>query len=462
MTDVHYISLASVCRRMKSGELSSAHVTQSLLTRIAVVDGELGSFVRVFADQAMESARALDAKRDAGEPLGMLHGVPVAVKDLLMTKGIPTGCGTKVLENWVPDEDAEVVTRLKQAGAVIIGKVKLTEGAFSTHHPEIPAPLNPWGSDRWTGVSSSGSGVSVAAGLAYGALGTDTGGSIRFPSAACGVVGIKATYGRVSRHGAFPLAESLDHIGPMTRCVEDAARMLQVLAGHDPKDPTSLRAPVPNYADALQADLAGMTVGIDRAYATEGVADEVAQAIERALKILKDAGARVEEVTLPEVEALVAGWMLVTGAEAALAHAEHFPSQKDLYGPDLSRLLELGGQASATDYAAVQRAKEKFAAGLVDLFARIDVLVAPALPVPVPSLQYLADARGREDTANFMKFTAPWDFSGSPTITIPATIGEEGVPIAFQLIGGQLEESKIIRAAYAFERGRGELAHPRE
>lgn len=143
MTDVHYISLASVCRRMKSGELSSAHVTQSLLTRIAVVDGELGSFVRVFADQAMESARALDAKRDAGEPLGMLHGVPVAVKDLLMTKGIPTGCGTKVLENWVPDEDAEVVTRLKQAGAVIIGKVKLTEGAFSTHHPEIPAPLNP-------------------------------------------------------------------------------------------------------------------------------------------------------------------------------------------------------------------------------------------------------------------------------------------------------------------------------
>ena len=461
MTDLHYLSLAEVCRRMKSGELSAVHVTETLLARIKTVGEELGAFVTLLADDAMETARALDAKRDAGEPLNALHGVPVAVKDLLMTKGIRTTCGTKVLENWVPDEDAEVVTRLKQAGAVIIGKVKLTEGAFSTHHPEVPAPLNPWGEERWTGVSSSGSGVSVAAGLAYGALGTDTGGSIRFPSAACGVVGIKPTYGRVSRHGAFPLADSLDHIGPMTRGVEDAARMLQVLAGYDSKDPTSLRADVPNYADALRNECSGMTVGIDRAYTTEGVADEVVRAVEHGLQILEEAGAQVREVKLPSVDALVAGWSLVTGAEAAFAHREHFPSEKDLYGPELARLLELGIEAKATEYASVQRAKEEFETGLLDLFAEIDVLIAPAIPVPAPAILRLADVRGEQQTANFMNFTAPWDFSGSPTITVPAAISDEGVPVAFQLIGGLLEETKIIRAAYAFERGRGELPHPR-
>ncbi len=262
MADIHYLTLSDVCRRMKSGELTSLHVTQTLLERISELDIELRSFVGVLSEAALASAERCDKDRHEGKPLGPLHGVPVAVKDLLFTRGIATASGTKVMENFVPDEDATVITRLKDAGAVIIGKTQLTEGAFGAHHPEVDPPRNPWNPEHWPGVSSSGSGVAVAAGLTFAALGSDTGGSIRFPSASCGLVGIKPTYGRVSRFGAFPLAESLDHIGPMTRCVEDAARVLQVLAGQDPRDPTTLADSVPNYSAALAEQVQGLTIGI--------------------------------------------------------------------------------------------------------------------------------------------------------------------------------------------------------
>ena len=250
--DIHALSLSDVTRRVKSGELTARAVADAMLARIERLQPDLGAYVTVLADRAREQAEALDARRERGEALGLLHGAPIALKDLLYTKGIPTSCGTTILADWCPEEDATIVARLEAAGAIVLGKVKLTEGAYGQHHPAVEPPKNPWNPERWTGVSSSGSGVAVAAGLAHGAIGTDTGGSIRFPSAACGLVGIKPSYGRVSRHGAFPLADSLDHVGPMTRSVEDAARMLQVMAGHDPKDATSLRAPVPTYAAAFR------------------------------------------------------------------------------------------------------------------------------------------------------------------------------------------------------------------
>ena len=224
--DIHRLSLSDVTRRVKSGALTAVRVVETMLERVERLDPELGAYVLVLGDRALERAHGLDAAMSRGEAPGSLQGAPIALKDLLCTRGIATTCGTKVLANWQPDEDATVVQRLEAAGAVVLGKGKLTEGAFSEHHPSVRPPINPWRPDRWTGVSSSGSGVAVAAGLAHGAIGTDTGGSIRFPSAACGLVGIKPTYGRVSRHGVFPLAESLDHVGAMTRTVEDAARML--------------------------------------------------------------------------------------------------------------------------------------------------------------------------------------------------------------------------------------------
>ncbi|MFK7915551.1 MAG: amidase, partial [Pseudomonadales bacterium] len=232
--------MTAAAARLKSGEWSAAALTDELLERIAILDPQLHGYARLRTEQARQSARELDQLRDSGAPLGLLHGVPVAVKDLLFIQGEIAASGTKVMADFRPDYTATVVQRLEQAGAVIIGQTQLTEGAFGLHHPELDAPLNPWNADYWPGVSSSGSGAVVAAGLAYAALGTDTGGSIRFPSACCGLVGIKPSYGRVSRYGAWPLAQSLDHIGPMARSVADAARVLQVIAGPDANDPSAV------------------------------------------------------------------------------------------------------------------------------------------------------------------------------------------------------------------------------
>jgi amidase len=341
--NLHYRSLAEVGRLVKSGATSAVDVTSALLERIRRLEPELHSYARVLEDQALATAARLDRDRSAGKPLGSLHGVPVAVKDLLDTRGVVTASGTRVMASRVPDEDATVVARLKQAGAVIIGKTQLTEGAFATHHPDIEAPVNPWNAAHWTGVSSSGSGVAVAAGLAYGALGSDTGGSIRFPSACCGIVGIKPTYGRVSRHGAFPLAESLDHIGPMARTVEDAALLLQAIAGSDPADPTSLSSPPPSYAAMLAERLPGLVIGVDWDYVSRGVEEPVVDTVREALGVFRSLGAREVEVAMPpETAALIEGWVVTCAVECARAHRRYYPAQKERYGPVLAALIERG------------------------------------------------------------------------------------------------------------------------
>lgn len=452
MTDLHYRSLSQVCRDVKSGALSSVAVTEHMLARITAREPRTRAFVTVLADRALARAAALDAARARGEPLGALHGVPIAIKDLLATKGIRTTCGTEVLKDWLPDADATVVTRLEAAGAVILGKVKLTEGAFSHHHPNVVPPLNPWGDALWTGVSSSGSGVAVAAGLCFAALGSDTGGSIRFPAASCGIVGIKPTYGLVSRFGAFPLADSLDHIGPMTRTVEDAARVLEAIAGYDPRDPTSLRDASPVYAAALQADVRGLRVGIDHDYASRGVDAEVTAAVRRAVDVLKDRGAVISNVNMPAHDALTRGWAVTCGVETALAHAATFPSRRAEYGPQLAGLIDLGRQVTALQYAALERLRERFRAELQAVFDSVDLLVAPALPTPTPTLASVDSSLGRaQGTAEFLTFTAPFDYSGHPTITLPAGLSTRGVPVAVQFVAALRGEARLIQAGCAWE-----------
>ncbi len=459
MTDLHWLTLSEVCRRIKSGELTSKAVTEHALQRIRATEDRYRAYVTVTADTAMASAERLDAARANGAPLGPLHGVPIALKDLLWTRGVKTTCGTKILADWVPDLDATVVTRLKDAGAVILGKVKLTEGAFSDHHPSVAAPRNVWDPAVWPGVSSSGSGVAVAAGLAYGAIGTDTGGSIRFPSAANGIVGIKPTYGRVSRHGAFPLADSLDHIGPMTRCVEDAARMLGVMAGQDPRDPTSLDSAVPNYAAAISESVRGMRIGIDRAYAETRVTPDVVGALNEALRTFESLGAVIVEVTLPPYRSLVQNWGVTCGVECALAHAPYFPARRSDYGAPLTALLDAGLAAPATAYAALEREREAFGAGLEGLLRQVDVIVAPAMAFAPPRVDQIA-ALLASGVADFITFTAPFNYSGHPTITLPAGFNGAGLPMAFQLIGRWLGEPTLIRAGHAYEHARGAAPHP--
>jgi len=460
MTALHYQSLAGVCRRLKSGELSAVAVTEHLLQRIEALEPSLHSFAMVLPEWALERARRLDRARADGEPLGPLHGVPIAVKDLLYTRGLATASGTRVLRDFVPQEDATVVARLEAAGAILIGKTQLTEGAFGAHHPDIAVPVNPWQTDYWSGVSSSGSGVAVAAGLAYGALGTDTGGSIRFPSACNGLVGLKPTYGRVSRFGAFPLAESLDHIGPMTRTVEDAARLLQVIAGFDARDPTSLEALVPNYAAELGASVAGLRIGVDWSYVGDGVAEEVVETVREALERLTSLGCRVVETPMPpDCRTLAERWAVTCGMECAHAHASWFPARRADYGEVLAGLIDFGRSASRQEYQALEERRLRFRAALNESLQSVDLLISPCMVTPTPATAAL-DGGEYDDHADFLTFTAPFDYSGHPTLTLPAGLAEDGLPRSFQLIGPLLGEALLLRVGSGFEASLAFDAHP--
>jgi len=450
--DIHRLSLSDVTRRVKSGALTAVRVVEAMLARIERLEPDLGAYVLVLADRAMERAHGLDAATARGEPPGILHGAPIALKDLLCTRGIATTCGTSVLANWHPDEDATIVQRLEAAGAVVLGKVKLTEGAFSEHHPAVRPPINPWNATRWTGVSSSGSGVAVAAGLAHGAIGTDTGGSIRFPSAACGLVGIKPTYGRVSRHGVFPLAESLDHVGPMTRTVEDAARMLGVMAGNDPRDPTSLDAPVPVYTALLRERLDAVRIGVDWAYVAEDVDGSVVDTLRDALAVLTDLGAQVIEVRMPDHATLADNWVITCGVDCARAHAATYPARKDEYGPALAGLIETGRDAPPDAYQRLEEARIRFRVGVDEVLAGVDAVIAPCLPVQIPAAERSRPIDDRAPRERFIRFTAPFDYSGHPSITLPLDVDADGMPRAFQLIGPRVGEAGLVGIGGAFER----------
>lgn len=462
MSELHYQSLSDTCRQLKSGALSSAELTEYMVSRIVEHDEQLKSYALLMIESAAQQAAQLDVQRAEGQPLGALHGVPIAIKDLLFTRGVPTASGTRVMRDFKPDYDATVVTRLRQAGAVIIGKTQLTEGAFGAHHPDIDPPKNPYNRDHWPGVSSSGSGVAVAAGLAFGALGTDTGGSIRFPSASCGLVGIKPTYGRVSRYGAFALAESLDHIGPMCRTVEDAARMLEVIAGQDPDDTTTLADPVPNYVAASSEPLGKLTIGVDWTYATSGVDADVAAALRAACERYQDAGAEIVEVQLPsEYRQLVDEWGITCGVECARAHAEFFPARRAEYGPVLAGLLDLGLSVPQSKYDELESVRAIFRSKLDALLGAVDVLMTPCMTSVAPTVAEMDQSVASEDErAAFITFTAPFDYSGHPTITLPAGLNAAGLPLSFQLIGPHLGEAMLVRAGAAHEQALGPMPHP--
>jgi amidase len=458
----HYQSLSGLGRRIRSGAISALQVTEYMLERISRLEPELHSYARVLDDQARATAARLDLERSSGKPSGALHGIPIAVKDLLDMQGVITASGTRVMAHHVPVQDAAVIARLKQAGAVIIGKTQLTEGAFAVHHPDVVAPVNPWNPRHWTGVSSSGSGVAVAARLAFAALGTDTGGSIRFPSASCGLVGIKPTYGRVSRRGAFPLGESLDHIGPMARTVEDAARVLGVIAGHDAADATSLAEPVPDYLAILADGVDGLCIGVDWQYVSSGVEAAVVDAVRAALTVFAELGARVVELTMPaSLEVLVRGWQVTCGVECARAHALYYPVYKAAYGPVLAGLIERGLRTAPADYEALERVRVLFRRELDERLQRVDLIIAPCMPMLPPELASMEAASGAgQGRAEAITFTAPFDYSGHPTITLPVGLAAQRLPLAIQLIGRRLDESTLIRAGAAFEQRVPFSEHP--
>ncbi|MCB9162292.1 MAG: amidase [Caldilineaceae bacterium] len=441
-------TLMDIAQEIRTGAVSPVEVTQATLDRIARLDGIVHSYTTVLADRALAQARAAEAEIRAGNIRGPLHGVPIAVKDLCFTKGIRTTCGSALLDDWQPDVDATVVRKLDDAGAVLIGKVHMTEFALRWHRPDQPIPVNPWGADRWAGVSSSGSGVAVAAGLCYGALGTDTGGSIRFPAACNGVTGLKPTYGRVSRYGVFPLAETLDNVGPLARSVADAAAMLQAIAGADPHDPTAARRPVPDYVTALAQGVRGLRLGVDEAFITEQVDPAVSRALLAAVEVLQAQGAEVVPVTVPPVDQPIADWITICSTEALAAHQATYPARAAEYGP-FRQLLEQGATFSGCDYAQAQIGRERFAAAFQTLFEAVDVLVCPTMPMAAP----VVDAEGLPTVPSSVRsrFTYPFNFSRNPTLSVPCGFDDANMPVSLQLVGRHFDEATLCRLGHAFQ-----------
>jgi amidase len=452
MADLHYLELTELAAKIKSQEISPVEATRAQLDRIAALDGALGSYAVVMADAAMAQAEAATAEIAAGHYRGPLHGVPVGVKDLCWTKGVPTAGGMAIHKDFRPDEDATVVRKLAEAGAVILGKLQLTEGAYADHHPSITPPKNPWNADYWSGASSSGSGAATAAGLCYGSLGSDTGGSIRFPSAAQGLTGLKPTWGRVSRYGVWELAATLDHIGPMTRSAADAGAMLGAIAGSDPHDPTARQEAVPDYLAEIGVGVRGMRIGVDEAWNSDGVDPLALATVTAAIAAFRDLGATIVDVTMPDPTQAIADWFPNCAVETAVAHEATYPARKAEYGPALAALIETGRALSGLDYQKILLRRHDFRGRVAAMFADIDALLVPAYPFGPLSLERMRTLGEQPDLlVGLLRYTCPFDMTGNPTITLPGGFSDAGLPIAFQLVGPDLGEPALVRAGAAFQ-----------
>ena len=445
--------LVEIGRRIQTGEFSSLAVTRAVLDRIARLDPRLKSYATVTADLALSQAEETDAEIARGKIRGPLQGVPVAVKDLCDTKGVPTAAGMAIRKDHRPDKDSTVVTRLRVAGAVTLGKLQMTEGAFGQHHPSIDPPVNPWSAAHWTGTSSSGSGVATAACLCFGSIAADTLGSIRFPSTMNGLTGLKPTWGRVSRCGIVALAQSLDHVGPMARSAADAAAILSAIAGPDPDDPTAALDLVPDYLAGIDEGVQGLRVGIDRALIGATVDADMVAATEEATAVLARLGAVVRDVAFPSPDAAARDAIALCGAEAAVEHEATYPSRSTEYGPVLAALLEAGRALDGAAIVKILTRRNEFRGRLNALFRDIDLLIVPAMNVAAPMLADMTPAR--RTPALFearLRFTAPFDMSGHPTLTLPGGKTVDGLPVGFQIVGRHMEEALVLRAGHAFQK----------
>jgi amidase len=451
--DLHYLELTELAALIKLRKISPLEVVRAQLDRIAALDGELGSYVRVMADAAMAQAETAQAEIAAGRYRGPLHGIPVALKDLFWTKGVPTAAGTAVHRNFRPDEDASAVHRLNEAGAIVLGKLQLTEGAYSDHHPSVTPPKNPWNADYWPGISSSGPAVATAAGLCYGALASDTGGSIRWPCAANGLTGLKPSWGRVSRYGVFELAATLDHVGTIARSAADAGAMLGVIAGRDPKDRTAVFDPVPDYLAAIEQDVQGLRIGLDATWNSDGVDVATQHVLGEAIETLRALGASIVNVRFPDVRQTVADWVANCAVEAAVAHEATYPARKDEYGPVLASVIETGRALSGLDYQRILLRRLELRGRVASLFETIDLLLTPVHPFPPLTLAMIRTLGEQPDLiARLQRYTCPFDMTGHPTITLPGGFSADGLPIAFQLVAANLDEATLVRAGAAFQR----------
>jgi aspartyl-tRNA(Asn)/glutamyl-tRNA(Gln) amidotransferase subunit A len=473
MADLHTLTIAAARAALDAGQVSSLELTEALLARIDAVEPQVRAFLTLTAEQAREQARAADARRNGGAP-SALHGIPIGIKDVICTSGVKTTCASRLLETFVPPYDATVVTRLKEAGAVLVGKLNCDEFAMgsSTENSGFQTTCNPWDLSRVPGGSSGGSAAALAAGEVPGALGTDTGGSIRQPAGLCGISGLKPTYGRVSRYGLVAFASSLDQIGPMARTVEDLALMLQVLAGADPLDSTSAPRPVPDYRAALTGDIRGLRIGVPQEYFVEGMDQDVLRVTQEGIAVLREQGAELVDVSLPHTSYALPTYYIIAPAEASANLARYDGvrygtrldaegmwgeierTRGELFGAEVRRRIMLGTYALSAGYydayyRRAQQVRTLIRRDFAQVFEQVDLLVMPVSPsiafpigqkVDDPVEMYLSDI-----------FTLTANLAGVPGLTIPCGLSA-GMPVGMQFLGKPFDEETLLRVGDAYQR----------
>lgn len=451
---------------LRKRAISPVELLEATLQRIHQLQPKLNSFITITEKEGRQAAVRAEDEIHHGHYRGPLHGIPISIKDLFATRGVRTTAGSKILANWIPDYDATAVARLHEAGMVMIGKTHMHEFAYgvTSDNPHYGPARNPWDVTRVPGGSSGGSGAAVASSQCAGSLASDSGGSIRIPSAVCGVVGLKPTYGRVSRHGAIPLAWSLDHVGPIAKTVEDAAIVLSAIAGPDPNDPSSSSRPFPDYQKEMMGDIRGLRVGVPLHFFLDHLDPEIAHAVNAAIRKLEVLGMKVVEIDIPGLENCAAMEAHINLAEASSYHEQYLKKQADAYGPGVRTDLEAGRFLLATDYVKSQRARAWLQRNFNEAFERADVVVSPTVPAfpPVVGRVWVQSGDQREHIIDaYLRFNIPYDLTGLPAISVPCGFSSTGLPVGLQIAGRAFEEATILKVAHAYEQSTNwHLARP--
>jgi aspartyl-tRNA(Asn)/glutamyl-tRNA(Gln) amidotransferase subunit A len=445
------MTLREIAQKIRSGETSPSEIVRLLLEQIRRTDDKLQAYITVCEESSLKLAEAAELQLKAGHDLGVLHGIPVSIKDLYETEGIRTTCGSRLMQDYVPKKDSTVVARLKSKGAIVLGKLNTHEFALGAVSPPTK---NPWDLGRIPGGSSGGSAAALAMGSAIATTGSDTGGSIRIPASFCGVVGLKPTYGRVSRAGMFPESWSLDHAGPLTKRLEDAALLLRIMAGRDELDPTSSDLPVPDYVQELETNIAGLRVGVPTNHFFEHCDCEIAKAVNAAIEVLEGLGCTKVEFEFPSISEIMAAYTTIDLCEASAYHEREIEQRAADFQPDVRLLLEQGLLIPASYYIQALRVRAMLFAKVMSLFNHLDVIVTPSEPIVAPQVnQTIVRINDYEESVDSaaVRYLAPFNLTGLPALSIPCGFSSKGLPIGMQIVGRAYDESTILRLGHEYE-----------
>lgn len=449
--DIHYLEMHELSQLIRSRDLSPVDIAKAQIARIEALDNNLQSYVCATTDIALQQAQEAEDEISKGIYRSPLHGIPVAFKDNISTANVVTTDGMPIHATRIPEHDATVVTRLREAGTVMLGKLQMTEADSVMHHPDIVVPNNPWGANHWSGASSSGAAVATAAGLCYGAIGSENGGSIRFSCAANGLTGLKPTWGRVSRYGVTEMAASMDHVGPITRSARDTLFFLSTIAGYDSFDSTSSPS-VCLEVPSVESSFKGLCVGVDIDWISNGVDPVIQKALEKIISLIFASGGKVKKITMPDTDKVSRNWEAHCGVQMAAAHEQTYPQHAMQYGADLRRIIDDGRQLSGMDYQRILQEAQCFNGAMDALLDGVDMILAPVQPCAAPTHEQLTNlVKDPEMNQRLVEFTAPFNVTGHPCLSFPIGQTEYGMPIGGQFIGRKGGDATLCRAGMAVQ-----------